>query len=171
MRWLRRLVAVNDHPRIAAVSLDHAGRLSDIHTGAFARPWGMEDFEAFLIDSAVQLDGLFLGRSRQPSGFVVSRIVLDEAEILSVALARSVRGRGLARPLLAQHLQALAHAGVARVHLEVEQGNEPAIALYRRLGFAQSGLRPGYYARPDGTRATALSMTRILAEPASAPRP
>ena len=164
MNWLQRLGVTRVHPRVAPVTGEHAERLAEIHAGAFARPWGAEDFEAFLLDRSVRIDGLFLVRASPPSGFVLSRSVADEAEILSVALARNVRGRGYSRLLLAQHCQSLAHAGAARIHLEVEEGNLPAIALYRRLGFVQSGLRPGYYARPDGTRACALSMTRLLAE-------
>ncbi|MFX6424114.1 GNAT family N-acetyltransferase, partial [Acinetobacter baumannii] len=86
----------------------------------------------------MRIDGLFVGRDPQPVGFVLSRTTLDETEILSVALARPARGRGFARRLMAEHLQALAHAGVKIVHLEVEEGNEPALALYRRLGFEQT---------------------------------
>jgi ribosomal-protein-alanine N-acetyltransferase len=71
---------------------------------------------------------------------------------------------------MADHLQALSRAGVRHVHLEVEEGNHPALALYARLGFRRSGHRPGYYARPDGTRASALSMTLDLAEPSEVRR-
>jgi ribosomal-protein-alanine N-acetyltransferase len=148
--------------RIGPVGPQHTGRLAEIHAGAFARPWDAGEFDAFLLDQAVRIDGMFLGRDRQPSGFVLSRTALDEAEILSVALARPARGRGDARRLMLQHLQSLAHAGVRTVHLEVEEGNNPALALYRRLGFVTTGHRPGYYARPDGTRASALSMTLRL---------
>lgn len=164
MSWLSRLGAGQRQPRVGPVLPEHAERLSEIHAGAFARPWGPEEFESFLADRSVRADGLFLGRARQPAGFVLSRLVLDEAEILSVALARGARGFGHSRLLLAQHVQALALDGVARVHLEVEEGNGPALALYRRLGFQASGTRPGYYARPDGTRAAALSMTRTLSD-------
>jgi ribosomal-protein-alanine N-acetyltransferase len=44
----------------------------------------------------------------------------------------------------------------------VEDGNEPALALYRRLGFQSVGRRDGYYLRPDGSRAGALSMSLAL---------
>jgi [ribosomal protein S18]-alanine N-acetyltransferase len=155
--------------RIGPVTLGHTQRLAEIHAGAFARPWDADEFDAFLLDGAVRIDGLFLGRDVQPSGFVLSRTTLDEAEILSVALARSARGRGDARRLMLQHLQTLSHAGVRRVHLEVEEGNVPALALYRRLGFATTGHRPGYYARPDGTRASALSMTLQLGPAGTGP--
>jgi ribosomal-protein-alanine N-acetyltransferase len=149
-------------PSVAAVGGEHAERLAEIHATAFAKPWSALDFEAFLTNSAVRLDGLFLGRSPHPFGFVVTRCVVDEAEILSVALAPEARGRGHSRPLLARHLDNLADAGIRRVHLEVEEGNRPALALYRRLGFSQTGFREGYYARPDGTRANALSMSLVL---------
>jgi ribosomal-protein-alanine N-acetyltransferase len=36
------------------------------------------------------------------------------------------------------------------------------LALYRRHGFAQSGVRKGYYVKPDGMRANALMMRRAL---------
>ncbi|WP_375460874.1 GNAT family N-acetyltransferase [uncultured Enterovirga sp.] len=170
MNWFKRFGAARGALRIGPVS-DHAERLAEIHAGAFARPWGADEFETFLADRAIRIDGLFVGRARLPAGFAVSRLVLDEAEILSVALARPFRGHGHSRTLLAYHLQALAHAGIARVHLEVEEGNLPALALYRRLGFRQSGVRPGYYARPDGTRASAMSMTKIVSGPALGPSP
>ena len=148
--------------RIARLEARHAARLSAIHASAFARPWSAQDFEGFLAERQITADGLFLDRDAQPSGFVLSRRAADEAEILSVALAREARGRGHARLLLASHLQALAHAGVRRVHLEVEDGNEPALALYRRLGFVEVGRRDGYYVRPDGSRASASTMSLVL---------
>ena len=169
MNWLRRICAPRQPARIGALRLDHVDRLAEIHAGAFARPWTTTEFESFLLDRSVRADGLFLGRSLQPAGFALSRLVEDEAEILSVALHRSARRLGHSGNLLRHHLQTLAHDGVARVHLEVEEGNLPALALYRRLGFAQSGVRPDYYARPDGSRAAALSMTRYLATPAESP--
>ncbi len=163
MHWLERIgLSPRGQARIAALSDSHAERLAEIHAGAFARPWSADEFSHFLLDRGIRLDGLLIGRDPQPSGFALSRVTVDEAEILSFAMARAVRGRGYGRALLAHHLQTLAHAGAATVHLEVEEGNAPALAVYTRLGFAKSGMRPGYYARPDGTRAAAVSMTRVL---------
>lgn len=159
---LPRLRLTRRPVRIAPASFDHAERLAAIHADAFARPWGADEFEAFLADRTIRIDCLFIGRDPIPEGFVVSRAAVDEAEILSLALARAVRGRGHSAPLLRNHLDALAQSSVAKVHLEVEEGNHPAISLYRRAGFVQSGRRPGYYARPDGTRISALSMTRFM---------
>ena len=91
MSWLERLRLGPRQIRVEPVAYAHCERLASIHAGAFARPWGTGDFESFLSDPAIRIDGLFLGRDTEPAGFVVSRRVADEAEILSVALARSAR--------------------------------------------------------------------------------
>jgi ribosomal-protein-alanine N-acetyltransferase len=149
-------------PRCAALGTESAARLAAIHAAAFSRGWSTLDFERLLGERGVVADGLFLGRAAKPVGFVLSRIVLDEAEIITLAIAPDARGRGHARPLLAHHLDALSRKGVARVHLEVEEGNLPALALYRRLRFAETGRRDGYYRKPDGTRVSALTMAVAL---------
>jgi [ribosomal protein S18]-alanine N-acetyltransferase len=149
-------------PHIEPLGTEAASRLAAIHASAFARPWSTLDFERLIAERGVIADGLFLGRAGKPAGFVLSRIVLDEAEILTVAIAPEARGKGHARPLLVHHLDALSRRGVTRVHLEVEEGNGPAIALYRRLGFQETGRREGYYQKADGTRVSALTMALSL---------
>jgi ribosomal-protein-alanine N-acetyltransferase len=151
--WFRRTMPVG---HIAPLGTEHAARLATIHASAFARSWDAHEFERLLAERAVVADGLFLA-PREPCGFVLSRVVLDEAEILTVAVVPEARGRGYARPLLAGHLDALVRSGAHLVHLEVEDGNTPALALYRRLGFQEVGRREGYYGRTDGTRASALT--------------
>ena len=155
MNWFGPFGLTRKRAHIAPASFAHCESLAAIHADAFARPWGADEFEAFLADRAIRIDCLLFGRDPDPSGFV----------ILSLALARAARGRGCSSLLLDHHLVALRDAGTARVHLEVEEGNAPAIALYERAGFVRSGRRPGYYTRPDGTRISALSMTLVLADP------
>ena len=94
------------------------------------------------------------------AGFILSRMVTDEAEILSVAVAAGWRGRGLSRRLLDLHLRRLAGLGTRAVFLEVEEGNQPALRLYRRAGFRQVGRREGYYQESRG--AAALILRRDL---------
>jgi ribosomal-protein-alanine N-acetyltransferase len=148
--------------RIAPLAASHAPQLAAIHASAFVRPWSAHDFEQFLSEASITANGLFLGRDGQPAGFALSRRAADEAEILTIALIRRARGRGFARPLLSHHLQTLAYAGVRIVHLEVEEENWPALALYRRAGFREVGRREGYYLKPDGSRACAITMSRTL---------
>ena len=147
---------------IAPLGSEHAPRLADLHAAAFARPWDALDFERLLADRSVTGDGLFLGQHGELVAFVISRRAADEAEILSVTVSAEARGRGHARLVLGGHLDELARRGARVVHLEVEEGNAPALALYRRLGFEEVGRRPGYYVRPDGSRACALTMSARL---------
>ena len=75
--------------------------------------------QGLLAERGVMADGLFvgreglLGRAAQPVGFILSRIVLDEAEILTVAIRPECRGRGYSRSLLSRHLDELSRRGVA----------------------------------------------------------
>ncbi|MGO4706522.1 ribosomal protein S18-alanine N-acetyltransferase [Microvirga sp. 2MCAF38] len=148
--------------RFDAVGMGHSPRLAALHASAFARPWDVHEFERLLGEQNTSANGLFLGTAHAPSGFVLSRIVLDEAEILTVAMGPEARGKGYGRPLLAHHFEDLERRGVRTVHLEVEDGNLAALALYRRLGFQEIGRREGYYRKSDGGRATALTMSLAL---------
>jgi len=86
-----------------------------------------------------------------PVGFALTRRVLDEAELLLIAVAPDARGRGIGGALLRGVLAEARGRGVARLHLEVRAGN-PAIRLYAACGFAKVGERRGYY-RGAGGRA------------------
>jgi ribosomal-protein-alanine N-acetyltransferase len=93
-------------------------------------------------------------------GFIASRLVLDEAEVLSIAVASARRGRGLARQLLDINLRRLVGLGARSVFLEVDEGNVPALRLYRRAGFRDVGRRQAYY--PAGRGSAALILRRDL---------
>ncbi len=93
-------------------------------------------------------------------GFIISRKVLDEAEVLTIAVASEHRRKGLAAALLADHLSTLAMERVRRLFLEVDEGNTAARALYARFGFVEKGRREGYYRKADGLRATALILQK-----------
>ncbi|MBZ6077076.1 GNAT family N-acetyltransferase [Microvirga puerhi] len=148
--------------RIAPIGTETAARLAAIHASAFARPWSSVEFARLLGERGHLADGLFIGRSAQPSGFVLSRLIVDEAEILTLAIAPIERGKGYSGRLLQAHLENLSRSGVRHLHLEVEDGNAPALALYRRFGFREVGRRPGYYLKADGARVAALTMVLDL---------
>ena len=65
-----------------------------------------------------------------------------EYEIHTIGVDPDYQGRGIGRQLLGELLN-IADGGV--VHLEVRTDNEPAIALYRSVGFAEVGVRRRYY--------------------------
>lgn len=149
-------------PVLTEAAPREAPALAALHGDAFRRGWSEQEFERLLADRQVLTHCARLGRSA--AGFIMSRRATDEAEILSVAVASAHRGRGLAGSLLDLHLRRLAGFGVARVFLEVEEDNTPALRLYRRAGFREVGKRGRYYAR-EGTApaGAALVLRRDLA--------
>jgi ribosomal-protein-alanine N-acetyltransferase len=149
--------------RVDSAAPRHAPEIAELHAAGFARGWSAAEIEALLLDRAVVADIL---RSEKGSvvldGFALSRVALDEAELLSIAIAPRFRGRGAGGPLLARHLARVQAAGARRIVLEVDESNEPALRLYRRFGFTEVAVRPAYYARADGTRGAARVMARAL---------
>ena len=137
-----------------------ATRLAQLHGASFHRGWGESEFETMLTERNTLVHRLKLGR--KVIGFAVSRMAADEAEILSVAIDASQRGRGLSRNLLLTHLGHLAGRGVRTVFLEVEENNQPARRLYEWGGFSVVGRRERYYHQPGGEQLNALLMRRDL---------
>ena len=82
------------------------------------------------------------------SGIVVGRQVLDEAEILNLAVIEGMRRQGEGRALVASILRRFTELGVSRVFLEVRESNAGAIAFYQGLGFQAVGVRRDYYQDP-----------------------
>ena len=156
---LKRLFARADAALAAAHPRD-APALAALHAASFSRGWSEHEFEQLLTDRNVLADRAASGRVTV--GFILSRRAADEAEILSVAVARTWRGRGLARRLLDLHLRRLAGLGLRTVFLEVDEDNAPARRLYARAGFCEVGRRPGYYAGVNGNSTAALVLRRDL---------
>jgi [ribosomal protein S18]-alanine N-acetyltransferase len=145
---------------IEPATLRDAGRLAQLHAASFHRGWGEAEFEGMLTERNTLVHRLRTGR--KVIGFAVSRMAADEAEILSIAVADSHRGRGLSRNLLLTHLGHLAGRGVRTVFLEVEENNQPARRLYQRAGFGIAGRRERYYREAGGEQLNALVMRRDL---------
>jgi [ribosomal protein S18]-alanine N-acetyltransferase len=140
-------------------------QLAAIHAQAFAHPWSEAEF-ADLLGQA----GVFA--VVEPDGFILIRVVLDEAEILTLAVRPDARRAGLGDRLTGQGAVNAARAGASRLFLEVAEDNVAARTLYARAGFEQIGCRKAYYAAADGGRTDALVLAVDLASiPDKAPLP
>jgi [ribosomal protein S18]-alanine N-acetyltransferase len=96
-----------------------------------------------------------------PAGYAVMFVVLDEAHLLDFSVLPSFQGQGLGRTMM-QHLwQVCREQGALQMFLEVRPSNKAALALYRRMGFAEIGRRKQYYPAPEG-REDALVMKAPL---------
>jgi ribosomal-protein-alanine N-acetyltransferase len=92
-------------------------------------------------------------------GFALGRVVLNEAELLLLAVRRDGQRRGIGRLLLDRFSLVAASRGADKLHLEVRDGN-PAARLYTRAGFTELGRRRNYYTGRDGQIYDALTLTR-----------
>jgi ribosomal-protein-alanine acetyltransferase len=132
-------------PLVEAAAPVDLERLAWLEARSFSDPWS----PALLGSELAHPQALLLvgrdGPGAAPSGYAAFRRGIGEAELLRLAVAADRRRQGLARALVAAGLHRLAAAGVRACHLEVRADNEPAIALYRALGFAAVGRRPRYY--------------------------
>lgn len=139
--------------------------VSGLHGERFAQRWGDGEFHSLLAQPAVfgfvarQTTGLF----KPPlAGFVLSREAAGEAEILTIAVSQKLQRSGLGWRLMQAAMRETRNRGGSTLFLEVDDGNQSALGLYRKLGFEKVGERPAYYTAPDGRRATALVLRRVL---------
>ena len=134
---------------------DLLARLAILHVEAFAAPWNAITLSDLMIQA-----GVFA--VMHPDGFILCRTVVDEAEILTLAVGSTARRAGLGQRLVEAAAAFARQSGAARLYLEVAEDNAAARALYARCGFVVDGRRRGYYARPDGDAVDALLLSLNL---------
>ena len=138
-----------------ALSATDARDMAAIHAESFDRSW-----EAIEMATHTQRD-LCLGADQNDSlsAFIIISIAVDQAEILTIATAKTARRQGFGRKLIDHAVKTLRERGVAELFLEVAEDNIGALALYRDAGFQPIGRRPGYYRREDG-RVAAITFSK-----------
>ncbi len=131
--------------------------LAALEAACFSHPWTQAQIAAELgvgpPGAVLVLRGLGDSHGRGDTGRELCaacayRVVVDEMEILDVAVHPAWRRQGLAGVLLRCALRRGARAGARTAFLEVRAGNRAGLRLYESLGFARAGLRPGYYREP-----------------------
>ena len=145
---------------IAEIREGDVAAVAALHARCFDEPW-----QPALIGRIAQAPGGFglLWRSEdEPLGFVLGRSNHARAEVLSLGVAPSARKRGIARALMKEAIGRVSRRGLRELYLEVAEDNAAAQRLYRALGFAPVGRRPGYYARPETEAVDALTFRRVL---------
>ena len=138
-----------------------ADALASLHAEGFHRGWPREEF-ASLIASGDASVYVACDARRRIAGFAMVRLAADEAELITIAVDRRWRRKGVGKALLRAALEDLATTPARRLFLEVAADNAAALRLYAGYGFSRVGERQGYYPRPDGRPATAIVMAREL---------
>ena len=128
---------------IVRMNESHVAAVAELERQNFSEPWPEIAVRSELTNKLalwlVALDG------EKVVGYVGSQTVLQEADMMNIAVADTHRRRGIARALVEELIRQL---DAYQLSLEVRSSNAPAIALYEALGFVQVGLRKNYYRKP-----------------------
>ena len=130
-----RLCEMKDVPEVQIIELE-----------CFSDSWSGESLKESLNEKgrslfAAEEDGKIIG-------YGVTQQVLDECEILRIAVKKEFRKKGVGNLLMGFMMDSAISSGAQLFFLEVREHNIPAIALYRKQGFIESGLRKDYYKAP-----------------------
>ena len=130
---------------IEKMSREHLLEVASIEEMSFSLPWSLESLELMLTEQASALVALEDGRVL---GYVGMMCVLDEGQIINVAVHPDARRRGVGRSLM-QAAEAYAkERGIVFLSLEVRESNFAARSLYSSLGWEEQGIRKGFYSHP-----------------------
>ena len=132
--------------RIIAMTAEHVAQVAVLEAICFHDPWSEKSVASELTNPLslwlVAMDGDRL------AGYVGSQSVLGETDMMNIAVHPDYRRRGIAEQLVVRLVEELKARGNHCLMLEVRASNEPAKALYEKLGFRQVGLRKNYYRNP-----------------------
>ena len=148
---------MNNSIQLRAMCAEDLDAVVAIERQVQLHPWNRQQFFDSLSSAS---HCTVLEQSGQLIGFCILQTVLDEANLLLMAIDPPQHGKGYGKLLLAQSLEALG-ARCVMVFLEVRVSNQAAIGLYDKLGFHQVGTRRGYYPTATGREdAQVMALTR-----------
>ena len=124
----------------------HVPQIALLEAVCFSDPWSERSIASEL-ENPLSLWLVALGDNRLV-GYVGSQSVLGEADMMNIAVSPDWRRRGIALGLVEALIAELKRKDVYSLTLEVRASNEPAKALYDKIGFQQVGRRPNYYRNP-----------------------
>lgn len=124
-----------------------------------SHPWTITQFQ----DAVESYQSTVIEQAGQVVGFCILQPVLDEANLLLMAVHPNQQGKGLGYQLLDQSIALLKNQPV-QIFLEVRESNQAAIALYEKSGFHQIDLRKNYYPCQNGGREHAIIMVKACTD-------
>jgi len=124
----------------------HVAQVAHLEKICFSDPWSEKSVASELNNKLalwlVAVDG------ETVVGYVGSQTVIDETDMMNIAVHPDYRRRGIAELLANRLVEELKAIGSVALTLEVRASNGPAITLYEKLGFLKVGLRKNYYRNP-----------------------
>ena len=124
----------------------HVAQIAELEKICFSDPWSERSIASEL-DNKLAF-WLVATEGENVAGYIGSQTVMDETDMMNVAVHPDFRRRGIAEALVNGLVDALKTQGSHCLTLEVRASNAPAIALYEKLGFSEIGRRKNYYRNP-----------------------
>ena len=131
---------------IVHMNESHVAQVAALEKICFSDPWS-ENSVASELKNPLSC-WLVAEEDGKVTGYVGSQTVMDESDMMNVAVHPDYRRKGVAEKLVMELVEALKKRDSRCLTLEVRASNEPARALYEKLGFVQVGLRKNYYRNP-----------------------
>ncbi|MBO5265674.1 MAG: ribosomal protein S18-alanine N-acetyltransferase [Ruminiclostridium sp.] len=124
-----------------------AEKIHYLEKECFSDPWSLTSLNTQL--SSETAVWLVYEEKGEAVGYALGTEVCGEAELYRIAVLSSYRRKGLGERLLSEFTEKCIGRKAEKIFLEVRSRNIPAIALYKKAGFAEIALRKGYYGDDD----------------------
>ena len=125
---------------------EHVAQIAQLEKLCFSDPWSERSIASEL-DNKLAF-WLVATEGETVAGYIGSQTVMDETDMMNVAVHPDFRRQGIAEALVKALVENLKKMGSHCLTLEVRASNAPAIALYEKLGFHEIGRRKNYYRNP-----------------------
>ena len=132
--------------KIEIMNASHVAQIAALEKICFSDPWSERSIASEL-DNKLAF-WLVAAEGEQVAGYIGSQTVLDETDMMNVAVHPDFRRQGIAEALVNELVENLKKMGSHCLTLEVRASNAPAISLYEKLGFHEIGRRRNYYRNP-----------------------
>ena len=131
---------------IETMKNSHVAQIAELEKICFSDPWSEKSIASELNNKLafwlVAVEGETL------AGYIGSQTVMEETDMMNVAVHPDFRRRGIAEALVSALVEKLKEMGSHCLTLEVRASNVPAITLYEKMGFYEIGRRKNYYRNP-----------------------
>ena len=131
---------------IDKMNSSHVAQIAQLEKICFSDPWSEKSIASEL-DNKLAF-WLVAAEGDTVAGYIGSQTVIDETDMMNVAVHPDFRRQGIAEELVNTLVDNLKQMGSHSLTLEVRAANAPAIALYEKLGFSEIGRRKNYYRNP-----------------------
>lgn len=131
---------------IVSIKNEHIPYLVKIEEDAFSTPFKAKDFEE-IIESSIS-NVLVATQNGIPIGHISYTVILDECQIINVAVSHNMRGQGIGSLIMEHFIMKMRQNGISKVFLEVRASNTVAMGLYEKLGFFSVGVSKNHFSLP-----------------------